>query len=191
MGEDLEFLTQDAAHGRKVEIVLQWIKVHVVDVMDEGLLNVPAPILTRVFQELGAGLVHYREAMQVVIWPFPYPYAQMCVVLTTLHMLFTPFVLSQLNVHISVCVVLTLISVLCMKGLDLVAAELQNPFGDDANDLPTLEMHHEMNQILTLLLNPHTSKVPRLLPTARLSHHDLVGINDENQERMNLSKGSH
>merc|ERR1712048_1326913 len=130
MGEDLEFLTQDAAHGRKVEIVLQWIKVLVVEVMDEGLLNVPAPILTRVFQELGAGLVHYREAMQVVIWPFPFPYAQMCVMLTTVHMIITPFVLCQLTTYIWSCVLLTLTSVLCMKGLDLVAAELQNPFGD-------------------------------------------------------------
>jgi hypothetical protein len=77
-----------------------------------------------------------------------------------------------------------------LKGLDLVAADLQNPFGDDANDLPTLEMHHEMNRLLTLLLNPRTQRVPRLLPTALNTYNDLNDVNDKNRAKLDMASRS-
>jgi len=178
--EDLEILTSDIGQGRKVEVVYQWIKTMIVRMMDpeNGLLNVPAPILTRVFQELGSGLVHYREALQIVIWPFPFPYAQMCVVLLSVYMVITPVVVCLWATSPWVCAGFTFASVVCMKGLDLVASELQNPFGEDANDLPMVEMHVEFNQMLTMLVNPLTANVPKLLPTARKTYADLVAINE-------------
>jgi hypothetical protein len=58
--KDLRVLTHEAAQGRKVEIVAQWIKTSIVNAHENGVLPIPAPILTRVFQELGTGLVHYH-----------------------------------------------------------------------------------------------------------------------------------
>ena len=126
---DLKVLTTDAAQGRKVEVVSQWIKTYIVKSHEDGVLPVPSPILTRVFQELGTGLVHYHEAVQVVIWPFPFPYAQMSAVLIYVYMLITPLVISVWTTHAAYAGFATLMSVVFMKGLDLIAIELENPFG--------------------------------------------------------------
>jgi len=178
---DLKVLATEPAQGRKVEIVSQWIKCLIVQSVDNNLLNVPPPILTRVFQELGTGLVHYHEALQVVIWPFPFPYAQMSAVLIMVYMLVTPVVVALWANQAWYCAVTTLISVVCMKGIDLIAVELENPFGSDANDLPTFSMHQAMNRDLALLVNPETQQPPGLSAKARTTFEDLVTMNNEGQ----------
>mmetsp|Transcript_17561 Transcript_17561/g.40848 ORF Transcript_17561/g.40848 Transcript_17561/m.40848 type:complete len:595 (+) Transcript_17561:96-1880(+) len=178
---DLHILCCDAAQGRKVEVVCQWIKVFILRSHEQGILNVDAPILTRVFQELGTGLVHYHEAVQVVIWPFPFPYAQMSAVLIAVYMFVTPFVISLWTSEAWYCGIATLISVVCMKGIDLIAIELENPFGDDPNDLPTWQMHHAMNRDLVLLIHPQTWTIPRLLPSAKMTYNELITVNETNR----------
>lgn len=176
--EDLRVLTTPAAQGRKVEIVCQWIKVNILMHMDEGVLNVPPPILTRVFQELGTGLVNYHDALQVVIWPFPFPYAQMSAVLIAVYMAISPIVISMGADDPVYCFVLTFISIVCMKGIDMIAIELENPFGDDPNDLPIATMHAAVNRDLTLLVNPETWTIPQLLETAVMSYDELMSWNN-------------
>jgi len=179
--KDLRVLTHEAAQGRKVEIVAQWIKTSIVNAHENGVLPIPAPILTRVFQELGTGLVHYHEALQVVIWPFPFPYAQMSAVLITVYMVVTPLVICLWTTQAWYTCLATLVSVVCMKGIDVIAIELENPFGDDANDLPTFQMHHAMNRDLVLLANPYTWTVPKLEPHAVTDYKALVQANKDNQ----------
>jgi len=74
----------------------------------------------------------------------------------------------------------------CMLGLDLIASELENPFGTDANDLPTLELQHEMNRNLMCLLQPHAWDVPELTKRAVFSFKDLVEQN--NRDRASLEQ---
>ena len=44
--------------------------------------------------------------------------------------------------------VVCLVSVVCMTSLDLVASELENPFGEDDNDLFVYERHESFNSVL-------------------------------------------
>jgi len=178
--ESLRILTTEPAQGRKVEIVCQWIKVYILRHVD-NVLTVPAPILTRVFQELGTGLVHYHEALQIVIWPFPFPYAQMSAVLIFVYMVITPVVINLWTDHAWYCALASFISVVCMKGIDVIAMELENPFGDDPNDLPCFQMHHSMNRDLTLLVNPKSWKVPDLVPTAKTTYEELCAVNEDSR----------
>merc|ERR1711879_809058 len=127
------------------------------------------------------GLIHYHEALQVVIWPFPFPYAQMSYVLITVHACMTPLVICQWTASLWSCAALTLMSVMCMKGLDLISTELENPFGEDANDLPTYQMHYEMNRDLVLLLNPRTWVVPNLNNEAVLDYEKLTAVREEHR----------
>eukprot|EP00927_Polykrikos_kofoidii_P002565 TRINITY_DN11022_c0_g2_i2.p1 TRINITY_DN11022_c0_g2~~TRINITY_DN11022_c0_g2_i2.p1 ORF type:complete len:618 (+),score=81.05 TRINITY_DN11022_c0_g2_i2:60-1913(+) len=187
--EDLEFLLDTSSQGRKVELVFQWIKTHIVKGVDEGILSIPAPILTRVFQELGIGLVKYHEALQVVIWPFPFAYAQMAYVLIFLHMLYTPLVVCSQSTMVWSAATFTLISVACMRSLDLIAAELEQPFGDDPNDLPTYEMHCEFVDDLIMLVNPDTWRVPRLLATAA-TRFDELSTNAAKSKQLSLQEYS-
>jgi len=49
-----------------------------------------------------------------------------------------------------------------MLGLEFIAAELENPFGEDANDLPICEMQRAMNASLMSLIRHQMWKVPEL-----------------------------
>eukprot|EP00927_Polykrikos_kofoidii_P002562 TRINITY_DN11022_c0_g1_i1.p1 TRINITY_DN11022_c0_g1~~TRINITY_DN11022_c0_g1_i1.p1 ORF type:complete len:557 (+),score=64.26 TRINITY_DN11022_c0_g1_i1:95-1765(+) len=164
--EDLEMLTEKRVQGRKVELVFQWVKSHIVHGIHENILAIPPPILTRVFQELGVGLVKYHEALQVVIWPFPFAYSQMAFVLSYFQMICAPFVTCAQSSSPFSAFVFALASVTTIKALDLIACELEQPFGEDPNDLPTFEMHCEFIEDLVLLLDPKTWRVPRLMTHA-------------------------
>lgn len=48
----------------------------------------------------------------------------------------------------------------------MIAAEIEQPFGDDVNDLPTHELQKELNATLILLVDPPIGRVPLLKPTA-------------------------
>mmetsp|Transcript_5961 Transcript_5961/g.13124 ORF Transcript_5961/g.13124 Transcript_5961/m.13124 type:complete len:664 (+) Transcript_5961:97-2088(+) len=182
--QDLKALLADECHGKRVQVVLSWIKICIIEAWDNGLLNVPPPILTRVFQELGLGLVEYHKAQQVVIWPFPFPYTQMNLVLIYVYMFVTPLVIVTWDLEPWLAGLGTFFSVLCMIGLDLIASELENPFGEDANDLPVREIHSQMIRILLLLLSPRATRVPRLLPTA-VTNFDIL-MNKKAEDRQSL-----
>lgn len=164
--ESLAYLCSPFAHGRKTEIVFQWVKLEICRANKRGLMGVPPPILTRTFQELGAGLTKYHDAVQIVIWPFPYPYAQLCVGMINLHMLLTPILFVKVAANPLAASLLTFIAILSLKGLDVIAEELENPFGSDANDLPCLAMHRDMNADLISLLDERTWTPPQMMPDA-------------------------
>lgn len=159
----LSILASPVAKGRKVEIVYQWIKVHIIEGMDKGILNIPAPILSRVFQELGTGLICFHEAHQVVIWPFPYCYVQMTWILLIVTTMLTPVVIAVQTTHVGSCFVFSLISTVCLIGVELIATELEHPFGEDANDLPCFAMQQNFNIDLTTLMSKTASEVPELV----------------------------
>merc|ERR1719265_755125 len=74
----------------KVDISLHWVQRCIVDSMRSGILDVPAPVLSRVFQELSRGNVHLHNVMKISRTPFPFAYAQMVSVLLLAYMLLTP-----------------------------------------------------------------------------------------------------
>eukprot|EP00747_Dinoflagellata_sp_TGD_P166588 gnl/TRDRNA2_/TRDRNA2_189600_c0_seq1.p1 gnl/TRDRNA2_/TRDRNA2_189600_c0~~gnl/TRDRNA2_/TRDRNA2_189600_c0_seq1.p1 ORF type:complete len:574 (+),score=79.32 gnl/TRDRNA2_/TRDRNA2_189600_c0_seq1:73-1794(+) len=186
--QDLEVLADADMHGNKVHIVLCWIKLHIVTAMSQGLLNSPPPIITRAFQELGAGLVKFHNASQVVIWPFPFPYTQMNFILIGLYLLVTPVMISTWDIHPAMCAVFTYVSVMCMLGLDLIASELENPFGTDPNDLPVIDMQQEFNRNMLAYLHPCIWNVPRLSPTVQRSFHTLKARSSVGHAQLKQAK---
>eukprot|EP00747_Dinoflagellata_sp_TGD_P046719 gnl/TRDRNA2_/TRDRNA2_144594_c0_seq1.p1 gnl/TRDRNA2_/TRDRNA2_144594_c0~~gnl/TRDRNA2_/TRDRNA2_144594_c0_seq1.p1 ORF type:complete len:434 (-),score=44.63 gnl/TRDRNA2_/TRDRNA2_144594_c0_seq1:33-1196(-) len=165
--EDLEVLLSPASHGRKVEVILQWIQGGICRAMDEGVLSVPPPILSRVFQQLKDGFLAYRQLQQVSIWPFPFPYAQLNWVLISMHMAATPVVMCSWTTDPSSCAIFTFLGIVVMLGLDMIGIELENPWGDDPNDLPAFALQNAMNLDLLLLANPKVCETcPKLRPSA-------------------------
>ena len=49
-----------------------------------GGVAAPPPIVSRIFQELSNGLLGFENAYKVARTPFPFPYAQIVQVLTSL-----------------------------------------------------------------------------------------------------------
>merc|ERR1719247_46266 len=50
----------------------------------------------------------------------------------------------------------TLISAACLICMEMIAAELENPFGEDTNDLPCDRFQDDFNEGLLLLIDPAT-----------------------------------
>jgi len=57
----------------KVELIFQWVQQLIVDGVKDGILTIPAPILSRSFQEIATGMVHFHEALKISTVPFPFP----------------------------------------------------------------------------------------------------------------------
>eukprot|EP00443_Scrippsiella_acuminata_P050821 CAMPEP_0115393978 /NCGR_PEP_ID=MMETSP0271-20121206/12028_1 /TAXON_ID=71861 /ORGANISM="Scrippsiella trochoidea, Strain CCMP3099" /LENGTH=531 /DNA_ID=CAMNT_0002817633 /DNA_START=47 /DNA_END=1638 /DNA_ORIENTATION=+ len=141
--ESLEFLRYSTD---KVEIILQWIQRLVVENMHTGVLPVPPPVITRVFQELSRGIVNLNNVRKIAEFLFPFPYAQMIAILLLIQSVLTPIIAAFL-----------------LEDNELIAAAIEIPFGEDSNDLPMSDMMAYMNRTLIELLKTQAQEPPRFM----------------------------
>lgn len=146
----------------KTELILQWIQGLIVENIRTGILDVPPPILSRSFQEMATGMVHFHEAMKIANVPFPFPYSQSCDALLLMHWLCVPFIVSQWVHQPWWAGIFAFMQVFTLWSLNFIAIELENPFGADPNDLDGARLQKDMNNHLRLLLKPATQKTPSL-----------------------------
>merc|ERR1719221_512978 len=74
----------------KVEIILQWIQRSMVLHVQTGVLPVAPPILSRAFQEVSRGIVNLQNARKIADFPYPYPLAQISMILQIIHYAVVP-----------------------------------------------------------------------------------------------------
>jgi predicted membrane chloride channel (bestrophin family) len=146
----------------RVGLVFQWIQCTIVEAISTGVMSIPPPILSRVFQELANGMVALHDAHKISSIPFPFPYAQTCDALLLLHSCITPFIVAEKVNDPAWAVSLAFITVFILWSLNYIAVEIENPFGNDANDLNAGEMQLDMNMNLLLLLHPASQRTPTL-----------------------------
>mmetsp|Transcript_105021 Transcript_105021/g.296759 ORF Transcript_105021/g.296759 Transcript_105021/m.296759 type:complete len:492 (-) Transcript_105021:62-1537(-) len=152
----------------KVLLVSGWICESVTRAACTGLLKVPPPIVTRIYQEVSNGMLAYNDALHmVVIVPFPFPFAQMLTLLLLGWTVLAPFMVLQFTRHVVFSPILTSMIVFGFIGIDSIARELENPCGDDANDLPLLGMHKDFNNNIKELMYPPPHLIPEGTTVAR------------------------
>mmetsp|Transcript_58974 Transcript_58974/g.108988 ORF Transcript_58974/g.108988 Transcript_58974/m.108988 type:complete len:548 (+) Transcript_58974:2-1645(+) len=161
-GLDVQTLYHIKNSGSRVELTFSWIQCLVVDNIRTGVLSIPPPILSRAFQEIANGMVAFHDAIKITYIPFPFPYAQTCDCLLVMHWVIVPFVTSQWVSTPVWAAIFVFIQVFIFWCLNLIAIEIENPFGTDPNDLDGKDMQEEMNRHLLLLLMPHTIRTPQL-----------------------------
>lgn len=155
--QSLVFLHQCAD---RMEVVLQWIQRLIVHEHDRGTLAIAPPILSRVFQELSNGISDVNTACVITEYPFPFPYAQMLSVMLLMHLFFNPVVCALVISNPLISAGITYSTVLGLWTMNYIAAEIEMPFGDDANDLPMHLMQDGFNRRLRTLLNPMAQHPP-------------------------------
>lgn len=166
----------------KVELVFQWIQTVIVSHTKTGVLSIPPPILSRVFQELANGMIHFHDASRIATIPFPFPYAQVCDILLLIHWVLTPLVTAQSTTQVVWCIILTFVQIFILQSLNNIAVEIEHPFGSDANDLDTAAMQLDMNMSLLLLLHPAADRAPTLSDDAVI--HGLVPLGRQASQSM-------
>eukprot|EP00927_Polykrikos_kofoidii_P018954 TRINITY_DN1881_c1_g2_i1.p1 TRINITY_DN1881_c1_g2~~TRINITY_DN1881_c1_g2_i1.p1 ORF type:complete len:473 (+),score=77.25 TRINITY_DN1881_c1_g2_i1:2-1420(+) len=155
--EHLEFLW---TCENRCEVLLQWIQRLIVEKHLNALLKIPPPILSRVFQELSRGIVNLNNVRKISEIPFPFPYSQMIVAMLIAHSFLAPIIACATLSGPVECFAATFLVVLVFWAINYVAEEIEQPFGDDDNDLPIPEMLRELNMSLRLLLEPQAQKPP-------------------------------
>lgn len=139
---------------RRIHVVFQWIQAGILFGMKSGLIKTPPPIISRCFQELNAGMVALAEMQTIEETPFPVPYARMVTVLLLTHMSLTPFFMINLTDHFLVAGVFAFMAVFLLWILVLIAMDIEEPFGDDLDDLDFPHAQEEINCSLMELVEP-------------------------------------
>jgi len=161
------------AGNRQVDLVFQWLQSLIVEGQQSGVLVVPPPILSRVFQELNAGIMEYHKTLSLAEIPFPVPYTASTQVVLILHWLLTPIMACNWSSHVWSAALIAFVQVFMLWSLNGIAQELENPFGGDKNDLDTHGYHSELNERLIFLLGTAKQAVPTLSPGADLDPESL------------------
>lgn len=150
-------------------VVLQWIQKAVVASIDSGVLQVAPPIASRVFQQLGQGVIQLSAAQKISDVPFPFPYTQMVTLLLCGSTVVTPIITGLMISQARWAATLTFVGIFGFWAINYIAAEIEMPFGDDKNDLPMSDVQIEFNNSLKVLFKPTTQTVPGFVlpnPTA-------------------------
>eukprot|EP00929_Paragymnodinium_shiwhaense_P028061 TRINITY_DN16343_c0_g1_i2.p1 TRINITY_DN16343_c0_g1~~TRINITY_DN16343_c0_g1_i2.p1 ORF type:complete len:477 (-),score=76.97 TRINITY_DN16343_c0_g1_i2:327-1757(-) len=155
--DHLEYLTRAPD---KVEVLLNWVQRLVVMNHHTGILTIPPPILSRVFQELGNGIREFQGARRIEQYPFPFPYAQAISVFLLLNWILLPLIAAYFMPNTVGAAVLTFCTTFAVWSITYIAAELEMPFGDDPNDLPLMSLQEEFNESLRMLMHPMTQSLP-------------------------------
>lgn len=152
----------------KIEMIYSWIQCLLVEHLD-SVLVIPTPLLTRVFQELSNGMVHFHGATKLSCIPFPYPYIQACEWLLIIHWVFCPIVMSQWVYHWPWAFAFTFIQVFILWALAYIAKQIENPFGHDSTDLDRRQMQVDMNSSLLTLISDAAKRAPTESSDAELT----------------------
>eukprot|EP00929_Paragymnodinium_shiwhaense_P089665 TRINITY_DN4980_c0_g4_i1.p1 TRINITY_DN4980_c0_g4~~TRINITY_DN4980_c0_g4_i1.p1 ORF type:complete len:555 (+),score=66.14 TRINITY_DN4980_c0_g4_i1:169-1833(+) len=159
-GMDDAALTWLGCQPNQTEIVLQWIQRLIMENHHTGVLSAPAPILSRVFQELGNGMKDFNDARRIKLVPFPFPYAQMISMMLCLHVCLSVFVVSYTTRSSTVAFIGSFMSAFVFWTINYIAIEIERPYGEDANDLQLVDLSASMNCALVNLLQPGSQSIP-------------------------------
>eukprot|EP00931_Biecheleriopsis_adriatica_P036841 TRINITY_DN21171_c0_g2_i1.p1 TRINITY_DN21171_c0_g2~~TRINITY_DN21171_c0_g2_i1.p1 ORF type:complete len:375 (-),score=57.30 TRINITY_DN21171_c0_g2_i1:111-1235(-) len=144
----------------KHEVILQWLQELISDGIRNGVLDVPAPIITRAYQQMSQGRVYMEMLVTLINIKFPFPYAQIVTLMLVTNSIISPLMFGYLIRTPWVAALLACVSITLLWAVNFTAAELEDPFGEDVNDLPMLDMQVDLNRSLSQLMHPLMDSSP-------------------------------
>jgi predicted membrane chloride channel (bestrophin family) len=144
----------------RVEVMLHLVQSLITSNIEAGVVLIPSPIASRVFQTVSRGFVNFLNAKKICDTKFPFPFVQLITFLLLLNSVLTPVCLAAIISNKILCAFWTILPIFCMYCINFCAIELENPFGTDVNDLPLNHFQVEMNSCLLMLAHDNTDIVP-------------------------------
>merc|ERR1719446_1433623 len=95
----------------RVEVLIHMIQTLIVENQATGVLQIPPPILSRVFQTISRGQVNLANCKKITMTLFPFPYAQLIKVLLIVMGILTPVVMGSLLKHAHWAFIFTIIPI--------------------------------------------------------------------------------
>jgi len=171
----------------RCEVCLQWIQRLIVDSSKSGVIDIAPPILSRVFNELGNGIVNLSNARKITEFPIPFPMTQMITVMLLFHACITPIICATTVESPGYAAMVTFVVIFAYWSINYIALELEMPFGDDINDLPLHVMQQDMNRSLIMLMHRKAQGVPKF--TYDEDKHELLAVDVVNFDGELLDYG--
>ena len=120
---------------------------------DSGGVRAPPPIVSRIFQEISNGLLAYNNATKLKEVPVPFAYVQFNALLLLLFTVLAPVAVACFTPKsVILSAVTSFIVVGSFTAIWLVANEMEDPFGCEANDMPMLSYHEEFCASISAML---------------------------------------
>lgn len=152
-----EFFSVDCQSATRCPVALAFfLRERIFMHMNEGMNTQPWGIKERFIVELidliMKLLLSYEDVTQIITTPIPLPLAALCKTLVFVFMASMPAFLNYHETLFSNTVLPVTVTV-AMLGIDAISTEIENPFGDDTNDLDVLEVIHMLeNEAMELLM---------------------------------------
>jgi len=108
-----------------------------------GGIAAPPPIVSRVFQEISNGLLAYNNATKMKEVPVPFEYVQLNAYLLNCSALLCPVAISAFTNSLALALFATFVIVGAFYSIFIVANDMEDPFGNQINDMPMLAYHEE------------------------------------------------
>lgn len=106
----------------------------------------------------------FNAACKISNTPIPFPYQQMCAWLVLLYVYGSPFALAgaflepaagSASKHMALTTISSVLLAMAYFGIYCTSTELEDPFGDDANDLPLLKYRDTIQKEVDNLVTIH------------------------------------
>jgi len=154
---EIRFLQLARGPYAKTQLCFNWLSEFIIREHLAGSLGeVASPIVSRIFQFLGDGMIHYNHSRKIMFIPFPFGHAQLSVLFVLSMMLAIPFLMNQYTSEPITGGLLTFFTVLCLFGINEVARDLENPYRNFPNELPLVNFQAQFNEgLITMYAGYH------------------------------------
>jgi len=147
--------------GAKMVMATQWVLNNIHQGMADGIVTAPPPIVSRVFQELANGTFHIEKLAVISNTDIPATYTVMVNLLLVIHLVCTSVVgANEIANNEAYTFFVVCLSVFVLWCINLIAVEIEHPFGDDYNDVDVRHTMREVNDHLRILLDVRTMHKP-------------------------------
>ena len=151
---EIKFLQMARGPYAKTQLVWNWVSEFCIREHLAGSTGkVGPPIISRVIQFLGDGMIYYNHARKIMFIPFPFVHAQLSVLFIIVMIPAIPFLMDQYTDDATVGSLLTFFTVMCLSGIHEVARELENPFRNVPNELPLVTLMAQYNEALITMFS--------------------------------------
>jgi len=158
--EVLQGLQDDSATEIKIELLLNWIQRIIMDNLSSSVVCAAPPITSRVFNSLANGVVKISSARKIREIQFPFHYAQMLGVMLIVYSLGVPAISAYIMETYWGCASTTFLNTFVLWCVNYLSVEIEQPFGDDPNDLPLEDEMRHCNRILEMLISDRARRPP-------------------------------
>ncbi|VEU39697.1 unnamed protein product [Pseudo-nitzschia multistriata] len=146
---EIHFLQLARGASAKTQLCFNWLTEFIIREHLAGTLgDVGPPIISRIVQFLGDGMIYYNHSRKIMFIPFPFNHAQLSVIFVLFIIIVVPFLMHQYTDEPAVGALLTFLTVLCLQGINEVARDLENPFRNFPNELPLVTFQAQYNEAL-------------------------------------------